>query len=78
MFDFKLEIEATDNFRNYVRYILNRGKNKLEENAPIAYVNIAEQIDVWGNKFVVVAKNIPLDLYHETKNWIASVRRVIC
>ena len=77
MFDFTVEIETVDGFRHHVSHLLRTAKDRIEEEAPIAYVNIAEQIDVWGNKFVIVAKNIPLNLYPDAKEWISAIRRAL-
>ena len=75
MFDFRFEVQALDHHRNYVKNILSLGKDSIEEAAPIAYVNYIEQVDVWGNYFVIVAKNVPIHLYEDVKSWIKDLKR---
>lgn len=74
-FNFNFEVQALDKHRNLTKAMLSHGKRAIEEHAPTAYVHYIEKCDFWGNKFIIVAKNIPIELRDDIRRWIRDIKR---
>lgn len=74
-FNFNFEVHAIDKHKSLAKTTIIRGKQVIEEYAPTAYVHYIEKCDFWGNKFIIVAKNIPIELRDDIRRWIRDIKR---
>jgi hypothetical protein len=74
-FNFQLEIDARVTDLHYLSTVLRSAKNKLEEEAPLSAISFAETFSIFGNTYLFVARNIPIDLFIDVKSWIQRLKR---
>jgi hypothetical protein len=69
-YEMSLHIDAANHHRNYVHAALHDAKRKIEEFSPLAIISISEKVDMWGNKYVVVLRNVAPSLLENVLDWM--------